>query len=166
MSDVMTGERGHDIAAAIDQIRIAWVDHDDPRIGNVLSETARTTTPNVLVATARLLLAHGRHQEAQALLRRAFDIEPDEPTSVAWLVAALARGYEHDEAVAAGQRQLDAHPDSVGLRVAVGRAQFDAGRIDSALGHLAIAVEGTRMTGRLATGTRGSSLMFAVGMMR
>ncbi|MEU4745726.1 tetratricopeptide repeat protein, partial [Actinosynnema sp. NPDC023658] len=80
------------------------------------------------VARGRLLLARHRYTEAAELFT-----DDDDDRLTAWRVAALARAFRDDEAAAVATEALTRHPDSVPLRLALGRVHLDAWRPRDAL---------------------------------
>ncbi|MER5262569.1 tetratricopeptide repeat protein [Actinosynnema sp. NPDC002837] len=100
------------------------------------------------IVRGRLSLARHRYDEALALFA------DDDDRLLAWRVATLSRTYRDDEAFAVAAEAITRYPDSVPLRLALGRAHLDAWRPREALAAFTearrLAPDDWRTTGWLA----------------
>ncbi|HET6499968.1 MAG TPA: tetratricopeptide repeat protein [Amycolatopsis sp.] len=91
----------------------------------------------VTIALGRVLLARHRPTDAAALFAR---IDGPDDRVVAWRIAALSRSQAYDEAIALGSAAGKRFPDSVAVRVALGRVWMDRSHHEAALPLLAEAL--------------------------
>jgi tetratricopeptide (TPR) repeat protein len=88
---------------------------------------------DLLVAYGRVLFATHRVHEALKVFTQAGELAPEDDRPVAWQVAAYAREFDLTTAIATGHSALERFPDSVLIRVALGRAYLDSSRPKDAL---------------------------------